>query len=113
LEILREDPETMTEIHQNMGKALDEMRIRDPNFKMKELNIVNNPLFERRMKKTKAGEVLAESSKTSAASTSSADMPPPSTAIAFSQPMIVEEYSREQSMITPTNSRQSSPNRNH
>ncbi len=113
LDILKEDREMWTEIQQNMGKALDEMRINwDSKVKIKELKIVNNPLFERRMKKTKGGDDAGEASNRSAVSSS--DMPPPSTtAIAFSEPMIVEEYSREQSMVTPTNSRQSSPNRKH
>ena len=96
----------LTEIQQNMGIALGEMRVNwDSKVKIKELNIVNNPLFERRMKKTKGDEP-----GTSAAAAAAAMMPPPSST-GFGEPMIVEEYSREQSMITPTNSRPASPHR--
>jgi serine/threonine protein kinase len=105
LDILKEDREQWKEIQQNMGMALDEMRINwDSKVMIKKLDIVNNPLFERRMKKTKAGD-----EGPGATASRSGAMPPP--AVAFSEPMIVEEYSREHSMITPTNSRQSSPNR--
>ena len=94
-----------------MGKALDEMRINwDSKIQIKELTIVNNPLFDRRMKKTKGSQNLQ---KMESASKKTASMPPPAqpAPIAFSEPMIVEEYSREQSMITPTNSVQHSPDR--
>lgn len=84
---MKEDKDNWTEIQQNMGRALDEMRIRDSKVKIKELNTVNNPLFERRMKKTKNDH---------------------------KQHMIVEDVTREPSMIsmrsvTPTNSRPSTP----
>lgn len=54
LEILREDRDNWHEVQQNMGKALDEMRINwDDKIKIKELPVANNPLLERRMKKSK------------------------------------------------------------
>lgn len=58
LEILREDKDNWQEIQQNMGMALDEMRINwDHKIKIKELPVSNNKLLERRMKKTKTENV--------------------------------------------------------
>lgn len=117
VEYLKEDKEMLTEIQQNMGTALGEMRVNwDSNMHIKELNIVNNPLFERRMKKTKGGDALprtsgATTSSAAAAAAAAAAMMPPPSSTGFGEPMIVEEYSREQSMITPTNSRPASPRR--
>ncbi len=117
LDILKEDKDLMQVMQQNFGEALDEMRINwDSKVKIKELKIVNNPLFERRMKKTKPGEGGADNNQTATVSSStiiSAQAPTISGhRTHFNNEMIVEEYSREDTMIiTPTNSRQASPSR--
>ena len=97
-----------------MGKALDEMRINwDSKVKLKELQIVNNPLFQRRMnKKTKVTTTSENSIK------QMAPPPPPPRQQQLNQD--VEMLSREASVVsidsvvvdaTPTNSRPPSPNR--
>ena len=111
LEILREDRDNWSEVQQNMGKALDEMRINwDSKVKLLELQIVNNPLLNRRMnKKTKV--------TTSENCTKQMAPPPPPRKQAQTQD--VEMLSREASVvsvdsvvvITPTNSRPASPDR--
>ena len=96
----------------------------DPKVKIKEISDSNNPLIARRMKKTKTGET--PSAATSA--TASANAEPTSTSPSSSKQqaaskaapeasgLVVEELTRESSMIsvdgnTPTNSRPSSPKR--
>lgn len=114
LEILREDRDNWSEVQQNMGRALDEMRINwDSKVKLKELEIVNNPLFQRRMnKKTKVTTTSENSIK------QMAPPPPPPRQQQLNQD--VEMLSREASVVsidsvvvdaTPTNSRPPSPNR--
>lgn len=111
LDILKEDKDNWTEVQQNMGKALDEMRINwDSQFKIKKLTTTNNPLFERRMKKTKTDQTL-----------SNAEQKVPTLGITIqselrqttitNQDMVVEDFCREPSVVsmTPTNSRPSSP----
>lgn len=100
LEILREDRDNWQEVQQNMGKALDEMRINwDHKIKIKELPVANNPLLERRMKKTKT--------------TDNKKMPAPLAPV--KNDLIVEDYSRETTMVSmksvsPANSRPTTPN---
>ncbi len=103
LEILREDKDNWQEIQQNMGKALDEMRINwDKKIKIKELPVSNNKLLERRMKKTKTDSVNL-----------SLKMPAPP--VPSGRPQnTVDEYSRETTMVSmtsqsPGNSRPSTP----
>ena len=95
---------------QNMGEALGEMRI-DLEKKV-DLSLKNNPLFEKRMRKTTTGPRSSQ--------LRNENKPPQQTnnetnkaSNKFNNDMIIEEYSREDSamMITPTNSRPSSPNR--
>ena len=101
LEILREDRDNWQEIQQNMGKALDEMRINwDNKIKIKELPTANNPLLERRMKKKKTTD-----------NTINTTMPPP---VNVKNDLIVEDYSRETTMVSmksvsPANSRPTTP----
>ena len=112
LDILKEDRDNWSEVQQNMGKALDEMRINwDSKVKLKQLNIVNNPLFERRMnKKTKNSESDKQHM---------APPPPPVQSSLNVENRDVEMVSRETSVvsvnsvnvITPTNSRPPSPNK--
>ncbi len=116
-----------------MGKALDEMRINwDSQLKIKELPTVSNPLLARRMKKSKTNEKLSELSKTSAPkATSTNTQTSPNTIssiresdskkLASSNTIVdkdikIQNLSREPSDIsmrslTPSNSRQSSPQR--
>lgn len=101
LDILREDKDNWQEVQQNMGKALDEMRINwDQKIIIKELPVSNNPLLERRMnKKTK---VEGGTSKKATA------MPPPKAM----EP--IGEYARESTLVsmksmTPSNSRPTTP----
>ncbi len=91
LEILREDKDNWQEIQQNMGKALDEMRINwDHKIKIKELPVSNNKLLERRMKKTKVENVNL-----------SLKMPAPP--VPPVRPLnTVDEYSRETTMVSMT-----------
>lgn len=105
LEILREDRDNWHEIQQNMGKALDEMRINwDNKIKIKELPVANNPLLERRMKKTKT----ADNKKN--------PMPAPLAPVNVKNDLIVEDYSRESTIVSmrsvsPANSRPTTPNK--
>lgn len=91
-----------------MNQALDEMRINWENkVNIKELQIINNPLFERRMKKTKT-----ENAPRTAAPTQPLNITKPTE----QSKLIVEDLTREPSMmsvrsITPTNSRRASPER--
>ena len=117
------------------GQTLNEMRVNyDGKVKIKEISDSNNPLIARRMKKTKTGEAnTATTSSTASAnaepSTASASASTETTAAAASTGpgnesapkaaeggLIVEDLTRESSMIsvdgnTPTNSRPSSPKR--
>jgi serine/threonine protein kinase len=120
LEILKEDKDNWVEVQQNMGKALDEMRINwDSKYKLKKLEIVNNPLFERRMnKKAKTGAETKSQTKVSfpdqqltiaGASSMSNITPTNSSSQLNNMDMVVEDYSREASMVsvrslTPMNS---------
>ena len=125
VEILKEERDAWSEVQQNMGKALDEMRINwDSKVKVKELNTVKNPLLERRMKKTK----VDGPSTTTPTTTTTMTPPPPvgpkenrmtittmttmtneNSNAASKNDLVVENISREASMIsvksiTPTNS---------
>ena len=101
LEILREDKDNWQEIQQNMGKALDEMRINwDHKIKIKELPVANNPLLERRMKRPKVENVNLKLP------------PPPVPPVRVMN--LAEDYSRETTMvsmksISPNNSRPGTP----
>jgi len=104
LEILREDKDNWQEIQQNMGKALDEMRINwDHKIKIKELPVANNPLLERRMKKTKLETLMPAPLVQPVVTTNET----PAT-------NITDEFSRETTMIavmsvSPSNSRPTTP----
>jgi len=135
VDILKEDRDNWSEVQQNMGKALDEMRINwDSQLKIKELNSASNPLLNRRIKKSKTNEKLSESSKSSTTSTTnaSANSLSPSNQVSLKaesdskkisslntivdQDIKVQSLSREPSDIsmrslTPSNSRQASPQR--
>jgi serine/threonine protein kinase len=105
LDILREDKDNWSEVQQNMGKALDEMRINwDSKVKLKELKIVNNPLFERRMNKKMTKEVMAPPPQQAAgAAAAAAAAVTPNILLPVGD---VDMISRESSM---TNSRPSTP----
>jgi hypothetical protein len=102
LDILREDKDNWQEVQQNMGKALDEMRINwDQKIVIKELPVSNNPLLERRMnKKTKVDNKKS--------------MPPPSAPLGGHAMAPIDEYARESTLVsmksmTPSNSRPTTP----
>ncbi len=104
LEILKEDRDNWPEFHQNMGKALFEMRLPDKNLVIKPLPTVNNPLLERRMKKPKTDVNAQQTSAVAAATVSKTK-----------NDLVVEDLTRENTMVaaqTPTNSRPSSPAKN-
>jgi serine/threonine protein kinase len=104
LDILREDKDNWSEVQQNMGKALDEMRINwDSKVKLKELKIVNNPLFERRMNKKMTKEVMAPPPQQAAGAAAGAAAVTPNILLPVGD---VDMISRESSM---TNSRPSTP----
>lgn len=107
LDILREDKDNWHEIQQNMGQALNEMRINwDQKIIIKELPVSNNPLLERRMnKKTKVSESSKASKKT---------MPPPVMPLGGHAMEPIGEYARESTLVsmksmTPSNSRPTTP----
>ena len=109
LDILKKDID-LHEFQQSMGSALDEMRINwDSKIQLKELKIINNPLFERRMnKKTKDSESADLQSLNNINNKTNENMP--------KAKIDMDEINRETSIlsiksITPTNSRKPSPNR--
>lgn len=101
LDILKEDKDNWLEVQQNMGKALDEMRINwDSKVVIKDLGTTKNQLFEKRMKKAKPNQEITVVGTPKKAGNA----------------MVVDDLSREASMVsmrtvTPTNSRPSSPNK--
>lgn len=106
LDILREDKDNWQEVQQNMGKALDEMRINwDQKIIIKELPVSNNPLLERRMnKKTRVEGSTSSSNKK--------PMAPPAEVASAMEP--IGEYARESTLVsmksmTPSNSRPTTP----
>lgn len=119
VEILKEDRDNWKEVQQNMGLALDEMRINWDAKTLIKLDPTKNKLFEKRTQKKKTDTeitMVESTSKKTATSPSSGLSPSTAAASAASanSSMIVEDLSREASTVTmrgqtPTNSRPSSP----
>jgi len=109
VDILKEDKDNWVEVQANMRMALDEMRINwDPKALIK-LDPTKNKLFEKRTKKNKPGEDTAADSspkKSPATSSSTANAAAPPENIVSrrpTEPMIVEDLSREASTVTMRN----------
>lgn len=119
MEILKEDRDNWKEVQQNMGLALDEMRINWDAKTLIKLDPTKNKLFEKRTQKKKPGDAETTVESMSKKTAVSAGLSPSSAsaaaaASASSSSMIVEDLSREASTVTmrgqtPTNSRPSSP----
>ena len=108
MDILKEDKDNWVEVQANMRMALDEMRINwDPKALIK-LDPTKNKLFEKRTKKNKPGEDTAADSspkKSPPTSLSTANAAAPENIVSRrpTEPMIVEDLSREASTVTMRN----------
>ena len=105
MEILKEDKDNWVEVQANMRMALDEMRINwDPKALIK-LDPTKNKLFEKRTKKNKPGEDTAADSspKKSPPTSSTANTAENIVSRRPTEPMIVEDLSREASTVTMRN----------
>ena len=107
LEVFKED-------RAEWSKALDEMRINwDTNIKIKELPVANNPLLERRMKKSKTDAKVMQPPNSIMLPISDSNKPNN-----LNNQIIVEDYSRETTLVSmksassPSTSRPSTPNHN-
>jgi len=107
LEVFKED-------RAEWSKALDEMRINwDTNIKIKELPVANNPLLERRMKKSKTDAKVMQPPNSIMLPISESNKPNN-----LNNQIIVEDYSRETTLVSmksassPSTSRPSTPNHN-
>ena len=103
LDNLKEEKDNWQDVQQNMGMALGEMRVDwdKSKIKLRELPNANNPLLEKRKKKTQKDESPFQIQNINQKNQKN-----------LNSEMIVEEISRESSVrsITPTNSRPMTPN---
>ena len=106
------------EVQENMKKALDEMRINwDNQTKIKELQVANNPLLERRLNKKTKTDVNQKDQQQQQQQQQKQPFVLPPLPLPINETNIVNdrinELNRDASMTstrsTPTNSRPSSP----
>jgi FtsZ-interacting cell division protein ZipA len=118
LDILKEDMDQWPEVQENMKKALDEMRINwDNQTKIKELQVANNPLLERRLNKKTKTDVNQKDQQQQQQQQQKQPFVLPPLPLPINETNIVNdrinELNRDASMTstrsTPTNSRPSSP----